>query len=246
MSNETSKKQKRRRIFSTSGSQSGRKSVSASIHPEKVRFFRAHLLKWFKKMGRQFPWRLRECNTYQIITAELLLQRTRASVVADFFNDFIKKYPSWQDLASAEQADLEEFLKPVGLWKRRTAALISLARAVVTRGGELPASREELESLPAIGQYIANAVLTMCYNRREPLLDVNMARLLERFFGPRNLADIRYDSYLQELSRVVLSRRSAKELNWAMIDFAALVCTARSPSHTSCPLATQCSFVSHP
>jgi A/G-specific adenine glycosylase len=182
------------------------------------------------------------CNSYQLVVAELLLQRTRAEVVAGFFPAFVKNYPSWEALASEGVGELEEFLKPLGLWKRRAVALISLAKAVVAHGSELPASREELETLPAVGQYIANAVLTMCHGKKEPLLDVNMARLLERFFGPRKMADIRYDPYLQRLSRQVLSRGRAKELNWAMLDFAALICRTRSPLHNDCPLASECSF----
>jgi len=163
-------------------------------------------------------------------------------VVSNFLNQFIEKYPSWKALASVEDNELEEFLKPVGLWKRRATALISLAKAVVSRGGELPRSRGELESLPAIGQYMTNAVLMMCHGEKEPLLDVNMARLLERFFGPRELADIRYDPYLQKLSRQVLSRGPARDLNWAMLDFAAVICRVRNPLHNDCPLASECNY----
>jgi A/G-specific adenine glycosylase len=210
----------------------------------KVRFFRRVILSWYSKNGRHFPWRTGECDAYQIVIGEILLQRTRADTVAKFFPVFLGKYPSWQSLAWTAEDELKEFLRPLGLWQRRAIALKSLAKAILKRGGNLPATRDKLESLPSVGQYIANAVLTMCHNKREPLLDVNMARLLERFFGPRKLADIRYDPYLQELSRVVLSQGRAKDLNWAVLDFAALVCTARNPAHNSCPLASRCCFLS--
>ena len=73
-------------------------------------------------------------------------------------------------------------------------------------------------------------------------MDVNMARLIERFFGPRDLADIRFDRYLQDLSRKILSSGPARELNWGMLDFAAIVCRARNPLHKDCPFAGDCSF----
>ncbi len=79
-----------------------------------------------------------------------------------------------------------------------------LALARIVKDSQLPSTRDELQALPGVGQYIASALLTVCFGRREPLLDENMARVLERFFGPRHLADIRFDPYLQQLSRMVL------------------------------------------
>ena len=219
-----------------------RLSTESSIDNHKILLFRRTILSWFQIHGRYFPWRNRKCAPYQVVIGEILLQRTRASVAGDFFNKFLMTYPTWLDLAVAEQADLEKFLKPVGLWKRRAMALISLARTVVERGGELPTSRKGLESLPGVGQYIANSILTICLDKREPLMDVNMARLIERFFGPRDLADIRFDRYLQDLSRKILSSGPARELNWGMLDFAAIVCRARNPLHKDCPFAGDCSF----
>jgi len=73
-------------------------------------------------------------------------------------------------------------------------------------------------------------------------MDVNMARVLERFFGPRKLADIRYDPYLQKLARDILPRKGAKEFNWAVLDFAALVCRTRQPLCPTCTLRTRCLF----
>ncbi|WP_158407952.1 HhH-GPD family protein [Dehalococcoides mccartyi] len=218
--------------------------MGISIEYGKVQFFRKTILSWFDKEGRPFPWRTGECDSYRIVVGEILLQRTRAEVVSKYYPSFISRFPSWYRLASTPISELEEFLKPLGLWKRRAKAFNSLSNVVVMRGGKFPATRHELESLPSIGQYIANAVLTICYGKKEPLLDVNMSRVLERFFGPRKLVDIRYDPYLQNLSREILTSRQAREINWAILDFAALVCTARNPSHASCPLATKCDFYS--
>jgi A/G-specific adenine glycosylase len=110
------------------------------------------------------------------------------------------------------------------------------------RNGRFPTKREEIESLPGIGQYIANAIEVFCSNKRRPLLDVNMARVLERYFGPRKLADIRYDPYLQKLAHDVLPRKKIKEFNWAILDFGALVCKARNPACNNCSLAKKCKF----
>ena len=106
--------------------------------------------------------------------------------------------------------------------------------------GSFTKSRRKIEALPGVGQYIANAILMFCHGEPQPLLDTNMARVLERYFGPRKLADIRYDPYLQDLSRKVVNGNNPHIINWAILDFAALVCKIRSPLCESCPLARKC------
>jgi A/G-specific adenine glycosylase len=130
----------------------------------------------------------------------------------------------------------------LGLWKRRSSSLLYLAREVAKRNGRFPKTREEIESLPNVGQYIANAVLLFCHGEPQPLLDSNMARVLERFFGPRKLADIRYDPYLQALAKACVEGEAPVLMNWGILDFAALVCTQRLPRHDVCTLSKYCYF----
>jgi A/G-specific adenine glycosylase len=113
---------------------------------------------------------------------------------------------------------------------------------MVKRKGILPTDREELEEIPFMGQYIANAVELVIFNKPSPLVDVNMARVLERFFGERKMADIRFDPYLQKLSYSIVTHENPKGINWGVLDFAALVCKARKPHHTACPLQSHCRF----
>ncbi len=108
------------------------------------------------------------------------------------------------------------------------------------RQGNIPMSRIELEALPGVGQYIAGAVLTTLYNQAEHFIDVNMDRLLGRFFGPRKLAGIRDDPYLQTLARRVVEGRDSLYINWAILDFGALVCKPNRPLCGDCPLKTKC------
>ena len=208
--------------------------------PRGLSRFRRRLLRWYDKNGRKFPWRKSSTNQYQAIVAELLLQRTRAETVADFFLDFILEFPSWNRLRIASVARLESCLRPIGLWRRRAASIRILALEMAKRGGLFPRDRAEIEALPGIGQYIANAVLLFCHGVPEPLLDLNMARVLERVFGPRKLADIRYDPYLQALAGKVVRCKTPTRLNWALLDLAATTCLTRNPRCNNCPLASMC------
>src|SRR6266566_7033114 len=167
--------------------------------------------------GRSFPWRERGSTGYEILVAEILLQRTTAAKVAQAYNAFLKRYPSWSALAGTNLENLQYHLTPLGLWLQKALVFQSLAKNIEERKGSLPASRAELEQLPGIGQYIANAVLLTFYKQPEPLVDVNMARVLERFFGPRKLADIRYDPYLQTLARCVVNTENSLQVNWAIL-----------------------------
>lgn len=209
---------------------------------EQIAWFRRRLRAWFSKNARSFPWREESASEYLRILSEVLLQRTRAQVAADFIPSFIRRYPSWSRIAQARPNDLREHLKPIGLWRRRAASLGNLANEMVRRNGQFPATRAELEELPNVGQYIANAVLLFCYGQRQPLLDVNMARVLERFFGPRKLADIRYDVNLQTVAKKIVSAKDPLRLNWAILDHAATVCRISNPLCDRCPFTKRCKF----
>jgi A/G-specific adenine glycosylase len=216
-----------------------------TIPDHRIRKFRKEILAWFEEHGRTFPWRTSSYSAFQLLIAEILLQRTRAETVAGFIDAFFQRFPAWEDLANASTDEIGEFLKPIGLWRRRAAGLKALAETIVERGGVIPTVREELEALPAVGQYIANSALLLFSGHRAPLLDVNMARVLERYFGPRVMADIRYDPYLQNLAFQVVDSPRALSVNWAILDFAAKVCTARWPKHEQCPLANGCQYYAH-
>lgn len=209
----------------------------------RIPHFQKELLSWFKDNQRDFPWRHGKQTTYKVILTELLLQRTKASTVAKHYPIFFKTYPDWKTLGTASESDLREILKPLGLYTQRANRLYKLAQEMKKRNGRFPRSREEVEKLPTVGQYIANAYELFILEKRKPLLDVNMSRVLERYFGPRELADIRDDPYLQELAHRVVDVREAKELNWAVLDYAQLICTARNPKCQECNLSKTCFHV---
>lgn len=207
---------------------------------KKKKEFQDFLLSWYKINKRKFPWRNRRLTAYQLIIAETLLQRTKAETISVFYNGFITSFPNWASLANANLKKIENTLKPIGLYRQRAKRLKKLAVEMVRRNGRLPRDRQELETIPYFGQYIANAIELFIFNKRSPLLDVNMARVLERYFGKRIMADIRYDPYLQNLARKVVDHEKSKELNWAILDFAPSICKMRSPQCVTCGLRKRC------
>jgi A/G-specific adenine glycosylase len=204
------------------------------------RSVRRRLLVWFRAHGRDFAWRRASVSLYRLIVTEALLQRTRAETVHGFYARFFNRFPSWRTLARVSETELQEYLRPIGLWKRRAASLQKLAVEMAKRRGRFPSARRDIEALPGVGQYVANAIMLFAHGRSEPLLDANVARVLERHFGPRKLADIRYDPYLQRLCKLVVSSSRPVDINWALLDLAASVCRIQTPRCGQCPLSATC------
>lgn len=199
------------------------------------------MLTWYVGRQRTFPWRRDAATQYERVVAELLLQRTRAETVRAFLPAFLRRFPSWRALAAADESEIAAFLRPIGLWRRRANVLKRLSLALAATNGRFPQERASIQELPGVGQYVANSVLLFCHGSRQPLLDASMARVLERYFGPRRLADIRYDPYLQQLAWRVVQTDDAPSLNWAILDFAALVCLPK-PRCQTCILRRGCSW----
>lgn len=213
----------------------------ASVSTQNIYKFQNTLLEWYKLNGRDFPWRKSGLTQYEIIIAEILLQRTKAETVAVFYPTFLKTFPSWLALKNADSSTLENTIKPIGLYKQRSKRLKELANEMIKRDGKLPSDISGLEKIPFFGQYIVNAIVLQIFKRPAPLIDVNMARVLERYFAKRKLADIRYDKGLQNLAWEIVNNSQSKKLNWAILDYAALVCKARKPLCKNCLIKTGCS-----
>lgn len=214
--------------------------IVSSLNSEKMTFFQDQILMWYQENGRKFEWRRNGLSSYEKILTEILLQRTKAETVAKFFKAFFKQYPTWKSINTTTIEEMQESLKPFGLWRQRAVLLKKLSYEMIRLHCRIPKDREAIDALPGIGQYVGNTIEVLIHKTSKPFLDVNMARVLERFFGKRKLADIRYDPYLQELAHKVVNHSKCKEINWAILDFGALVCKARKPECGLCVLLKKC------
>lgn len=229
-------------MSSREGAPLPRRANDPVTRSEKLRLTRLRrvLLEWYAAHQRQLPWRSENATTFERICVEVLLQRTRAETVARVYPDFFARFHSWDELAEASIEELEEHFKPIGLWQRRARSMKALASYAAAKGGKFPDTVEGLAEVPAVGQYVANAILVFQHGQNRPFLDVNMARLIERYVRPRKLADIRFDPWLQDASHWLVRGEQRIEINWAALDFASAVCIARNPRCPSCPLVRRC------
>lgn len=196
-----------------------------------------------------FWWRHVE-DPYAIFVAEVLLARTRADRVAKVALDFVRTWPDFCSLAKANELDLERALRPLGLQRVRALALKVAAIEVCTRwGGRLPLDEEAIASLPRSGRYVANAVLVYSACSQRVAVDVNVARVLSRFFGIPVAKELHRDENLWDFAqRLVgcISGCEVRNLNWALLDLAREICRPNTPRCTACPLSETCFFSNDP
>ncbi|WP_425078744.1 hypothetical protein [Ruegeria denitrificans] len=215
-------------------------AVSSGVK-RKLTLLRQTLLEWYAINGAIFPWRRPEASDYESICVEVLLQRTRRETVSAIYEEFFSRFPTWESIADCPEGELGQFLKPLGLWRRRAVSLKALASYASSKGGQFPSTTEELKDVPAVGQYVGNAILLFQHGQARPLIDVNMARVIERVLRPRKLADIRHDPWLQSAARWLVKGHSI-ETNWATLDFASSVCRSNNPRCGNCILRTRCAY----
>ncbi len=210
---------------------------------DKAAWFRRKLRTWFKVNQRTFPWRDSTRTPYEIFIAEMMLRQTKADTVARVYPLFLAKYPNFANLSKASIEEIQEIIKPLGLWRQRAPIFSNIAKLVIENNGELPSTRKDLQAINHIGQYISSVILTTFHGKSEAFIDVNTARVVDRFFGPRKIVDIRYDPYLKAVSSFIVKKPSESlTLNWAILDFGALVCKAPTPICSICPMQSRCLY----
>lgn len=208
----------------------------------KIKYFRNVLLDWFETNKRDFPWRRDNISNYELIFSEILLQRTKAETVAKYYNVFFDKYPNWETLILASDEELTKIFKPLGLHTQRVKRVRRIIDEYIKKNGILPSNREKLKETSFASLYISNAYELFVLKNRAALLDVNMSRVLRRYFYPKDFKDVRNDKIIQELAHNVINVKSCKELNWAILDYAATVCKAQKPFCEICKLKSKCSY----
>lgn len=201
---------------------------------ERIRRFRRKLLTWGRRNRRSFPWRETD-DVWQILLAEVLLQRSRAITVARVHEELLARWPTAGDLSRARVSSIRQVIRPLGLVSR-AERLRDLARTVSEEG--VPRDPAILKGFPAVGPYAANATVAVAYGVHAPVVDGVSARVYARFFA----VDPADEAAFQKIVDAATPPRTAREWNWAVLDLAAAICTPRTPSCQECPLLSDCAF----
>ncbi|MHB1425811.1 MAG: A/G-specific adenine glycosylase [Gemmataceae bacterium] len=204
------------------------------------RWLARRLFAWFARHQRDLPWR-RDRVPYRIWVSEVMLQQTQVAAVIPYFEQFLRAFPTVQALANAEEHEVLRLWEGLGYY-RRARDLHRAAREIVARhNGQFPDDPVLAASLPGLGRYTCNAVLSQAFDRRLPILEANSQRVLSRLFGlvedPRRGAARRW---LWQAAEKILPNREVGAFNQALMELGALVCTPSAPNCPRCPLASRC------
>jgi A/G-specific adenine glycosylase len=202
--------------------------------------FRRALIRWYRKNGRNLPWR-RTCDPYAILVSEFMLQQTQVATVVPYYCEWLRRFPDFAALARASENDVLRTWQGLGYYAR-ARNLRATARAVLDRYcGRFPRSIEQMQRLPGIGKYTAHAVASFAFNQSVPIVESNTARLLTRLFDFRESIDSDAGrEILWQHSAKLVPKSNARSCNSALLDLGALICVPRKPKCSICPVKKFC------
>jgi A/G-specific adenine glycosylase len=191
------------------------------LTPNNIASFQHHILTWYESFKRDLPWR-EDPDPYHVLVSEVMLQQTQVDRVIPKYKGFLERFPTLRSLAVASTADVIREWQGLG-YNRRALNLKRAADAAMRdRGGALPRTSGELEKLPGIGRYTANAVACFAFGAQVPVVDTNVRRVLAGFAG-RELTERETWS----LAQALLPEGRAVDWNQALMDYGALAPRAR-------------------
>ena len=200
--------------------------------------FAQTLLKWFETYGRELPWR-ETSDPYPIWLSEIILQQTQVKQGWDYWQRFMRRWPTVEDLAAATEDEVLREWQGLGYYSR-ARNLHYAARQIVERG-HFPHTIEAIKQLKGVGDYTAAAIGSIAFGLPAAVVDGNVYRVLARHFDietPINSTEGK--KTFAALAQSLLPEASAGLYNQAIMDFGAIQCTPQSPKCVVCPLQESC------
>ncbi|TPV94936.1 MAG: A/G-specific adenine glycosylase [Myxococcales bacterium FL481] len=198
------------------------------------------LTRWFAAAQRDLPWR-KTRDPYAIWVSEVMLQQTRVDTVEGYYDGFLRRFPDVESLAAADEDAVLSAWSGLGYYRRARLLHRGARHVVEALNGELPADAVDLRRIPGIGPYTAGAIASIAFDRPEPLVDGNVARVLSRFHAIEDPAgqDAKARRHWDEVAEIVQHGRP-RVLTQALMELGATVCTPQRPRCEDCPLQPRC------
>lgn len=192
-----------------------------------------------KNPKRDFLWR-RNNIPYNILIAEFMLQRTKAEQVEPVYRRFLKQFPDVFTLSKASLISVSKFTKSLGIHWRANHIVGAAKYIVENHNGEIPKSREELLKIPGVGDYIAGAIQAVCFNNAEYVIDSNIARFINRFYGLALKGELRRKKVIINYARNLFKMKHQRRQFFSILDFTAITCKPQKPQCGKCYLNKKC------
>lgn len=202
--------------------------------------FRAELIRWYERHGRQLPWR-ENWDPYSILVSELMLQQTQVATVIGYYGRWFERFPTLRDLANAGEADVLHAWQGLGYYARARNLHKFAKRVVDEMSGVFPSDVEELIRLPGVGRYTAGAIASFSFNLPAPIVDANVERVVSRLLNLQQPVDQREGrEAVWDFAARYAQGENARILNSALMELGATLCSVRKPLCLHCPVRAFC------
>ena len=208
------------------------------------------ILKWFRLNARDLPWR-RSHDPYSVWVSEIMLQQTQVKTVIPYWERWMRELPTLRSLARARWSKVLKLWEGLGYYARARNLHQAAKYIVRERSGRFPTAFDDLLALPGIGRYTAGAICSIAFDQPTPVLDGNVTRLLSRVLGTGKASASRLWRLAEQLVRTAAGeppqgRRNSADLNQALMELGAVMCTPRHPRCPACPLKRYCTAFRDP
>ena len=208
----------------------------------KDQFVTKKILKWYDLNKRSLPWRKNvssQKRQFYTFVSEFMLQQTKVATVIPYFNKFIKEIPNIKKLANVDNKKLIKLWEGLGYYSRARNLKKAAQSVIKNFNGKIPDNFDNLKSLPGIGDYTANAILAIAFNKPYVPMDGNVERILKRYLYLKKKNEIQKENLIQKKSILGFSNRSS-DYAQALMEFGALICKHNNPMCCQCPIIKKC------
>lgn len=200
----------------------------------------SRLLAWYGKSGRDLPWR-KTRDPYRIWLSEIMLQQTTVAAVIPYYERFLQRFPSLEELAKAPLDDVIALWAGLGYYSRARNLHRAAGQVFSEHEGTFPNQLDGLMSLPGIGRSTAGAILSIAFDIPAAILDGNVRRVLVRLFAwPDDPRSSRAEKQLWHWAEALTPKEHPHDYAQAIMDLGATVCTPTKPNCDVCPLRDLC------
>ncbi len=207
----------------------------------KEKEIRRKLLAWYRKNGRDLPWR-QTSDSYCIWISEIMLQQTQVDTVIPYYRRFLKRFPDVQTLAASPLEEVLKLWENLGYYSRARHLHAAAAAIVAQHGGRFPDDPKAALKLPGIGAYTAGAILSIAYGKRLSAIDGNVKRVIARLYAIE--APVSEKGAAQRIAShldILIPARTPGDFNQALMDLGATICLPNGPRCEVCPVRHHCS-----
>jgi A/G-specific adenine glycosylase len=201
--------------------------------------FSQALLSWFDEHGRHdLPWQVAD-DPYKVWVSEIMLQQTQVKTVLNYFDRFIERFPTVNDLGLASWDDVAPYWAGLGYYAR--ARNLHKAATLVAQKGSFPNTLEEWIELPGIGKSTAGALMSLGLRKYGVIMDGNVKRVLSRFFAIEDdLSKPIHEREMWQLAASLCPMQRNHDYTQAIMDLGATICTPKKPLCLYCPMQKYC------